>query len=350
MKTMSIGDIRPRQEEDEDVGPSCSLRGNPPSSTDNNDQDQPSNDIIQENVPQDDTQLLSPSPPSSSTQEPSAQPRIHHNVAKDHPIDQIMGDISKGVQTRSRIASFCQHYSFVSSIEPNRIDEALQDPDWVNDMHEELNNFTRNKVWELVERPKNYNVIGTKWVFRNKQNEDGIVVRNKARLVAQGYTQVEGLDFGEMFAPVSRLEAIRILLAYACSHNIKLYQMDVKSAFLNGKINELAFVEQPPGFEDSMKPNHVFKLSKALHGLKQTPRAWYERLRDFLTSRGFKIGKVDTTLFTKKIGHDIFICQIYIDDIIFGSTNESFCEEFGKMMSREFEMSMIGELIFFLGL
>jgi hypothetical protein len=161
MKTMSIGDIRPRQEEDEDVGPSCSVRGNPPSSTNNNDQDQPSNDIIQDNVPQDDSQLLSPSPPFSSTQEPNAQSRIHHNVAKDHPIDQIMGDISKGVQTRSRIASFCQHYSFISSIEPNRIDEALQDPDWVNAMHEELNNFTRNKVWELVERPKNYNVIGT---------------------------------------------------------------------------------------------------------------------------------------------------------------------------------------------
>jgi hypothetical protein len=146
MKTMSIGDIRPRQEEDEDVGPSYSLRGNPPSSTNNNDQDQPSNDIIQDNIPQDDSQLLSPSPPFSSTQEPSAQPRIHHNVAKDQLIDQIMGDISKGVQTRSRIASFCQHYSFVSSIEPNRIDEALQDPDWVNAMYEELNNFTRNKV------------------------------------------------------------------------------------------------------------------------------------------------------------------------------------------------------------
>jgi hypothetical protein len=103
--------------------------------------------------------------------------------------------------------------------------------------------------------------------------------------------------------------------------------MDVKSAFLNGKIKELVFVEQPPSFEDSMKPNHVFKLSKALYGLKQAPHAWYERLRDFFTSRGIKIGKVDTTLFTKKIGHDIFICQIYVDDIIFGSTNESFCEE-----------------------
>jgi hypothetical protein len=128
--------------------------------------------------------------PSTSTQEPIDQPRIHHQVAKDHPIDQIMGDISKGVQTRSRVASFCQHYSFVFFHEPKRVAEALIDPDWVISMQEELNNFTRNEVWELVERPKNHNVIGTKWVFRNKENEDGIVVKNKSRLVAQGYTQV----------------------------------------------------------------------------------------------------------------------------------------------------------------
>jgi hypothetical protein len=157
------------------------------------------------------------------------------------------------------------------------------------------------------------------------------------------------LDFDETFAPIARLEDIRLLLAYACSRNIKLYQMDVKSAFLNGKLS-VVYVEQPPGFEHPTKPNHVYKFSKALYGLKQAPRAWYERLRDFLLSKGFKNGKVDTTLFTKKIGNDIFICQIYVDDIIFGSTNEDFCKEFGEMMSREFEMSMIGELSFFLGL
>ena len=120
-------------------------------------------------------------------------------------------------------------------------------------------------------------------------------------MVAQGYTQVEGLDFGETYAPVARLEAIRILLAYVCPHNIKLYQMDVKSAFLNGYINEEVYVEQPPGFEDDKKPNHVYKLRKALYGLKQAPRAWYERLRDFLLSKGFKMGKVDTTLITVDI-------------------------------------------------
>jgi hypothetical protein len=194
------------------------------------------------------------SPPHASTSNSQMVSRIHHSIVKDHPVDQIVGDISKGVQTRSRVSSFCEHFSFVSCMEPNRVDEALLDVDWVNAMHEELNNFTRNEVWELVERPKNHNVIGTKWVFRNKHNEDGLVVRNKARLVAQGYTQIEGLDFGETFAPMARLEAIWILLAYACAHNIKLYQMDVKSAFLNGKISELVYVEQPPGFEDPKRP------------------------------------------------------------------------------------------------
>jgi hypothetical protein len=126
--------------------------------------------------------------------------------------------------------------------------------------------------------------------------------------------------------------------------------MDVKSAFLNSKINELVYVEQPPDFEDSKKPNHVYKLSNALYGLKQAPHAWHERLRNFLVSKGFKIGKVDTTLFTKKIDDDLFICQIYVDDIIFGSTNQDFCEEFGDKMPREFEMFMIGELSFFFGL
>jgi hypothetical protein len=169
------------------------------------------------------------------------------------------------------------------------------------------------------------------------------------KALAKGFAQVEGLDFGETFAPVARLEAIRILLAYSSHHKIKLYQMDVKSAFLNGFINELVYVDQPPGFEDPRKPNHVYRLNKALYGLKQAPRAWYERLRDFLIMQGFKIGKVDMTLFTKDINGDLFICQIYVDDIIFGCTNEKLSHEFGDMMSREFEMSMIGELNFFLG-
>jgi hypothetical protein len=202
-------------------------------------------------------------------------PRIHQIIQKNHPVDNILGSINKGVTTRSRLATFCEHYSFVSSLKSLKVEEALNDPDWVMAMQDELNNFTRNKVWSLVERPKQ-NVIGTKWVFRNKQDEHGVVTRNKARLVAQGFTQIEGLDFGETYTPVARFESIRILLAFTTHHDFKLYQMDVKSAFLNGPIFELVYVEQPPGFEDFKFPNHVYKLHKALYGLKQAPRAWYE--------------------------------------------------------------------------
>jgi hypothetical protein len=176
-----------------------------------------------------------------------------------------------------------------------------------------------------------------------------VVTRNKARLVAKGYSQVEGLDFDETYAPVARFESIRILLAYATHHSFKLYQMDVKSAFLNGPIKEEVYVEQPPGFEDNEYPNHVYKLSKALYGLKKAPRAWDECLRDFLITNGFKVGKADPTLFTKTIAKDLFICQIYVDDIIFGSTNKSSCEEFSRIMIHKFEMSMMGELKYFLG-
>jgi hypothetical protein len=146
----------------------------------------------------------------------------------------------------------------------------LQDLDWVLAMQEELNNFKRNEVWSLVPRPKQ-NLVGTKWVFRNKQDEHGVVTRNKARLVAKGYAQVAGLDFGETFAPVARLESIRILLAYAAHHTFRLFQMDMKSAFLNGPIKEEVYVEQPPGFEDDRYPDHVYKLSKEMkpqeHGM-----------------------------------------------------------------------------------
>jgi hypothetical protein len=142
---------------------------------------------------------------------------------------------------------------------------------------------------------------------------------------------------------------MRILLAYATYHDFKLYQIAVKSAFLNGPIKEDVYVEQPPGFEDSEYPNHVYKLSKALYGIKQAPRAWYECQRDLLITNGFKVGKANPTLFTKTVAKDLFICQIYVDDIIFGSTNKSTCEEFSRIMIQKFKMSMIEELKYFLG-
>jgi hypothetical protein len=273
-----------------------------------------------------------------------------HLRLKAHKLEDVLGDVRGKVSTRRQLANFSEHHAYISMVEPQKVYEALEDPDWMEAMHEELNNFKRNKVWTLVERPKECrNVIGTKWVFKNKQDEHGIVIRNKARLVVQGFSQVEGIDYGETFAPVARLESIRILLAYATHHNFKLQQMDVKSAFLNGPLQELVYVKQPPGFEDPHHPNHVYKLNKALYGLKQAPRAWYEHLRELLVDRGFDVGKIDPTLFTKRVNGELFICQLYVDDIIFGSTNKAFNEKFAKLRMDRFEMSMMGELKFFLG-
>ncbi|GKV30776.1 hypothetical protein SLEP1_g39556 [Rubroshorea leprosula] len=268
---------------------------------------------------------------------------------KDHPKDQIIGDIENGVTTRSHF-DFVNNFAFISHIEPKNVNDALEDENWFLAMQEELNHFQRSKVWNLVPCPSDHPIIGTKWVFRNKLDENGHVVRNKARLVAKGYSQEEGIDYDETYAPVARLESIHMLCAFACHMNMKLFQMDVKSAFLNGFIKEEVYVEQPPGFEDPYFPDHVFKLSKALYGLKQAPRAWYERLSGFLIEKGFSRGRVDTTLFIKHHEKDFLIVQIYVDDIIFGATNELLCENFSKLVQGEFEMSMMGELNFFLGL
>jgi hypothetical protein len=206
------------------------------------------------------------------------------------------------------------------------------------------------KVWELVERPDGIFVIGLKWFWKNKLDAEGKVIRNKSRLVAKGYSQLEGLDFAESFALVARHEAVRIFLAFAAHRKMVVFQMDVKTAFLNGELREEVYVSQPEGFVDPEHPNHVYRLKKALYGLKQAPRAWYDILSAFLLANRFSKGSVDPTLFTKTYGEDLLIVQIYVDDIIFASTKMSYSTDFAKLMKDNFEMSMMGELSFFLGL
>ncbi|KAJ9557780.1 LOW QUALITY PROTEIN: hypothetical protein OSB04_012394 [Centaurea solstitialis] len=205
-------------------------------------------------------------------------------------------------------------------IEPKKVTDALEDSFWVEAMQDELLEFERNNVWTLTPL-----LIG-------KSDENGVVIRNKARLVAQGYCQEEGIDYEETFAPVARLEAIRIFLPYAAHRGFKVY------------------VKQPLGFHSEKYPNHVYFLDKALYGLKQAPRAWYERLSTFLLSHNFHRGTTDITLFYRNVNKDILLNQIYVDDIICGSTDISLCKEFELLMQNEFEMSMMGELTFFLGL
>ncbi|GJU07870.1 putative ribonuclease H-like domain-containing protein [Tanacetum coccineum] len=241
-------------------------------------------------------------------------------VHKDHPLEQIIGDIHSAPQTRRMTKNVTEHgmfssvqqrinhkdfqnclfACFLSQVEPKKVIQALTDPSWIEAMQDELLQFKLQKVWTLVDLPYGKRAIGTKWVYRNKKDDRGIVVRNKARLVAQGYTQEEGIDYDEVFAPVARIEAIRLFLAYASFMNFIVYQMDVKSAFLYGIIEEEVYVCQPPRFEDPELPNKVYK--------------------------------------------------VYVDDIIFGSTKKSLCTEFKQMMHKRFQMSSIGEFTFFLGL
>nr|GEU59488.1 hypothetical protein [Tanacetum cinerariifolium] len=224
---------------------------------------------------------------------PTPTTRIH----KDHPLDQVIE-------------------------EPKKVIDALKDPSWIEAMHEELLQFKLQEVWTLMDLPYKNSAIGTKLVFRNKKDERGIMIRNKARLVAQGHTKEEGIDYDEM---------------------------DVKSAFLYGKIKEEVYVCKPPGFKDLDFPNKVYKVKKALYGLHQA-RAWYETLSTYLLDNGFHRGKIDKTLFIKRYKDDILLVQVYVDDIIFGSTKKELCNAFEKMTHEKFQLSSIGELTFFLGL
>ncbi|GKC75049.1 retrovirus-related pol polyprotein from transposon TNT 1-94 [Tanacetum coccineum] len=193
-------------------------------------------------------------------------------------------------------------------------------------------------------------VITLKWIYKVKLDELGGILKNKARLVTRGYRQEEGIDFEESFALVARLDAIRIFLAYVAHMNMIVYQMDVKTTFLNGILREEVYVSQPDGFVDQDNLNHVYKLKKALYRLKQAPRAWYDLFSKFLISQEFSKGTVDPTLFIRRQGKDILMVQIYVGDIIFTSTTPELCDQFSKIMCSKFMMSMMGKISFFLGL
>ncbi|GJS64846.1 putative ribonuclease H-like domain-containing protein [Tanacetum coccineum] len=303
-------------------------------------------------------------------------PILTTKIHKDHPVEQIIGDIHSAPQTKrmlknvtdhgnkarlvaSRLYSrrgnnydemdvksaflygkieeedyVCQPLGFEDPEFPGRVYkventkherkkviQALTYPSWIEAMQDELLQFKLHQVWTLVDLPYGKRAIGTKWIYRNKKDKRGIMFRNKARLVAQGYTQEEGIDYDDVFAPVARIKAIRLFLAYYSFKYFIVYQMDVKSAFLNGKIEEEVYVCQPLGFEDPVFPNKVYKVEKALYGLHQASRAC-----------------------------DILLVQVYVDDIIFGSTKKELCTEFEKLMHKKFQMSSMGELTFFLGL
>ncbi|GJW70780.1 retrovirus-related pol polyprotein from transposon TNT 1-94 [Tanacetum coccineum] len=244
------------------------------------------------------------------------QPYPHkYQWTKDHPLEQVIGEPSRPVLTRNQLRSdgdMCMYALTVSIMEPKNVKEAMTDPAWIESMQEELLQFKRL---------------------------DNTVIR-----------QEEGIDFEESFAPIARMEAIRIFLAYATHKSFTVFQMDVKTAFLHGTLKEEVYVCQSEGFIDADHPSHVYKLKKALYGLKQAPRAWYDELLTFLLLNHFLKGTIDPTLFIRCFDDDILVVQVYVDDIIFGSTNLKYTQLFSELMKTRFEMSMMGEMTFFLGL
>ncbi|GKE68051.1 retrovirus-related pol polyprotein from transposon TNT 1-94, partial [Tanacetum coccineum] len=223
-----------------------------------------------------------------------------HYWTKDHPLEQVIGNPSQSIRTRRRLETDGEMCMFA--------------------------------------------------LIKNKRDEESTVIHNKAHLVAKGYIQQEGINFKGSFAPVAQLEVVRLFIAYAAHKSFPVYQMDLKTIFLNGPLKEEVYVNQPDGFVDPHHPDKVYRLKKALYGLKQDPKAWYDELSNFLVSKGFSKGFIDPTLFITKKGEDILLVKIYVDDIIFGSTNPKLSKKFEKLMHNKFEMSMIGELKLFLGI
>nr|GEZ61647.1 hypothetical protein [Tanacetum cinerariifolium] len=219
------------------------------------------------------------------------QPQVSkYRWMKDHPLKQVRGNPSRPVHTRRQLATdleMCMFALTMSTAEPKNIKEAMVDSAWIEAVQEELHQFDRLQVWELLDKPFGKMVIRLKWLWKNKKGEDQTVISNKARLVAKGYAQEEGIDFEESFTLVARLEAVQIFIAYAADKSFSIYQMDVKTAFLNGPLKEEVYVVQPDGFVDPDHLEKVYRLRKALYGLKQAPKAWYDELSTFLTSKGF---------------------------------------------------------------
>ncbi|GJU22280.1 retrovirus-related pol polyprotein from transposon TNT 1-94 [Tanacetum coccineum] len=289
-----------------------------------------------------------------TTPNQSTQPHKHLRKWTDsHLLDNIIGNPSRPVSTRKQIAIdalWCFYNSVLSKVKPKNFKSAVIEDCWFQAMQDEIYEFDRLDVWELVPPLDCAMIIALKWIYKVKLDEYGNVLKNKARLVAKGYRQEDGLDFEESFTPVTRLEAIRIFLANAASKNMTIYQMDVKTAFLNGELKEVVYVSQPEGFVDPDRPRHVYRLKKSLYGLKQAPQAWYDTLSKFLLAQGFSKGVVDPTLFIQKTSKHTLHVQIYVDDIIFASTNPKDYDRFSNEMSSKLQMSMMGQISFFLGL
>ncbi|GMP62936.1 LOW QUALITY PROTEIN: hypothetical protein CsSME_00024846 [Camellia sinensis var. sinensis] len=251
----------------------------------------------------------------------------------------------RGTRLLSDIYQRCN----VAVTKPVGFEEAKNDQKWIEAMKEEMRMKEKNHTWELMEKPQNRKIIGVKWVFSTKLNANGSINKYKARLVVKGYAQIYGVDFSETFAPVARLDTIRLLLAIAAQKCWKIYQLDVKSAVLNGFLQEEIYVEQLEGFVMQGHEDKVYLLKKTLYGLKQAPRAWYSRIDSHLLSLGFVKSLSEFTLYVKE-ATDLIIVPVYVDDLLIIGSNEELVKEFKAEMLMVFEMTDLGLMSYFLGM
>jgi len=261
-----------------------------------------------------------------------------------------MEDYVSGVEFSEEVVEHNNLVLFASTTDPTTFEEAIQSSKWRAAIDLEIEAIEKNGTWELTDLPKGMKTIGVKWVFKTELNENGEVDKCKARLVAKGYAQQHGIDYTEVFAPVARWDTIRMIIALAARNSWSMYQLDVKSAFLHGELNEAVFVEQPQGYEKKGEEYKVYKLKKALYGLKQAPRAWYSRIEAYFIKEGFERCNCEHTLFIKRgDGGKILIVSLYVDDLIFTGNNESMFVKFKNSMKLEFDMTDLGKMKYFLG-
>ncbi|KAG8499415.1 hypothetical protein CXB51_005894 [Gossypium anomalum] len=261
------------------------------------------------------------------------------------------GDIDDPPVRGTRTIADIYHRCNVATIEPSSYEEAARNRNWKKAMEAELEMIRKNETWDLVDKPDQKKVIGVKWVFRAKFNSDGSLNKHKARLVVKGYSQEYGTDFMETFAPVARLDTIKLLFALAAQKQWKIHQLDVKSAFLNGFLKEEIYIEQPEGFKVPGEENKVYRLKKALYGLKQAPRAWYDRIDEYLSRLRFEKSLSEPTLYVKKAEDEtLLIVSVYVDDLLVTGSRTELINDFKTQMKEMFDMTDLGAMTYFLGM
>ncbi|KAJ9565985.1 hypothetical protein OSB04_001951 [Centaurea solstitialis] len=307
-----------------------------------------------------------PVPTATEQEQPTDQAQTAGNSSSSHATDSPAGpeigpnDEVNHVRRSTRVSVLprrlndyeldVDHLMLTSDEEPRNYNEAKTNKEWVKAMRAEIDSIEKNNTWKLVHPPTDVKPIGLRWLFKIKRNPNGSIIRYKARLVAKGYVQEQGIDFDEVFAPVARLETIRLLIALAAAKGWKIHHLDVKTAFLYGELKEEVYVSQPEGFEKRGEERKIYKLAKALYGLRQSPRAWNLKLDDTLKNMGFQRCLQENAVYKKVSNGDFIIIAVYVDDLFVTGTSLEFINQFKRRMASQFEMSDLGELTCYLGI